>query len=160
AMTQSGGMIGTPCYFAPEQIRGGKANEQTDIFGFGDVYYELLTGRHPFQQFLKDWMSLQTGILTYDPQRVGASVSDCPEPLELLVHRTLAKPPELRYQKFEEILLDSEAILLDLQHARAAGILQEAALLECDPPGALLKVRQALQLDPGNREARRLRDEL
>src|SRR6202012_5455555 len=40
AVTQTGGIIGTPPYFAPEQLEGMKASQQTDIFSFGDVYYE------------------------------------------------------------------------------------------------------------------------
>jgi serine/threonine-protein kinase len=49
-VTQTGGIIGTPSYFAPEQLEGYKASEQTDIFSFGDVFYELLTGINPFEQ--------------------------------------------------------------------------------------------------------------
>jgi serine/threonine protein kinase len=44
AVTATGAIIGTPPYFAPEQLQGQKATEQTDIFSYGDMYYELLTG--------------------------------------------------------------------------------------------------------------------
>ena len=63
--------------------------------------------------------------MSYEPRSIGELLPGCPEALETLVHRTLAKEPEFRYQKFEEIQLDSEAILVDLQHEGAAAILRE-----------------------------------
>jgi len=162
AVTQTGGIVGTPPYFAPEQIEGFKACEQTDIFSFGDVYYELLTGIHPFEQFKNDWKSLQFAILTFEPQSVGELVPGCPEALETLVHRALAKAPEYRYQAFEELRLDNEAILVDLRQERAAAILREVRT--CADSGdfrtAKLKVDQAYQMAPGNRDVRRLREEI
>ncbi|HJT86555.1 MAG TPA: protein kinase [Bryobacteraceae bacterium] len=162
AFTQTGGIIGTPSYFAPEQLQGSKAGEQTDIFSFGDVYYELLTGVHPFERYKDDWRSLQIAILSYDPEPVGELVPGCPEALETLVHRTLAKEPEFRYRTFEEVHLDSEAILVDLKHEGAAEILRELpALMDSgNLQTALSRVLHAYQLDPGNREVRRLREEI
>jgi serine/threonine protein kinase len=162
AVTQTGGIIGTPSYFAPEQLEGYKANEQTDIFSFGDVYYELLTGLHPFEQYKNDWKTLQIAIMSYEPRSVGELLSGCPEALETLVHRTLAKEPAFRYQKFEEVQLDGEAILVDLKHEGAADILQEVPpLMESgNLQTALTKIQQAYKLEPGNREVRRLREEI
>ena len=159
-MTATGGLIGTPNYFAPEQLQGQKANEQSDIFSLGDVYYELLSGQHPFERFKHDWKSLQIAIVSFDPPGVSQLAPDCPEALELLVHRMLAKEPEFRYASFEELLLDSRAILVDLQRESAAALLRAVpALVEAgDLHGALAKLREAQQLDPGNREVRQLRD--
>ncbi len=72
----------------------------------------------------------------------------------------LAKEPEFRYASFEELLLDSRAILVDLQRESAAALLRAVpALVEAgDLHGALAKLREAQQLDPGNREVRQLRD--
>ncbi len=161
-VTQTGGIIGTPPYFAPEQLEGSKANEQTDIFSYGDVYYELLTGTHPFEQYKNDWKGLQVAILSYEPRPIGEVVPDYPEALETLVLRTLAKQPEFRYQKFEELQLDGEAIMVDLRHESAAAILREIpALMESGQlQSAMSKIRQAYQLEPGNREIRRLREEI
>ena len=162
AVTQTGGIIGTPPYFAPEQLEGHKATEQTDIFSYGDVYYELLTCNHPFEQSKGDWRALQLAILTIEPQSIGELVPGCPEALELLVHRTLAKSPEFRYQKFEEVQLDNEAILVDLRHEGAAAILREVRpLIESGHlQTAQVRINKAYQLEPGNREVRRLREEI
>ncbi len=161
-VTQTGGLIGTPLYFAPEQIEGYKANEQTDIFSYGNVYYELLTGVHPFVEYKNDWKSLQLAILSYEPRSLAELAPGCPESLETLVHRTLAKQPELRYQKFDEIQLDSEAILVDLKHEGAAAILRDIPGLvqSGNLETAESKIRQAYQLEPGNREVRRWREEI
>src|SRR4029079_17306115 len=70
-VTQTGGLIGTPSYFAPEQLEGHKANEQTDIFSYGDLYYELLTGVHPFAEYKEDFRALQMAILSYEPRPIG-----------------------------------------------------------------------------------------
>ena len=159
-LTQTGGLIGTPRYFAPEQIEGQKASEQTDIFAYGDVFYELLTGKHPFQRYINDWMGLQAAILTYEPPPAGQLLPECPEALELLVQRTLAKDPQFRYKTFSELLLDCESILVDLQHDLSLQILEEAHRLADagDLRGARAKVRESQRLDPGNRDARRLLD--
>ena len=162
SVTQTGGIIGTPPYFAPEQLQGHKANEQTDIFSFGDVCYELLAGVHPFEQYKGDWKSLQIAILSYRPRPISELVPGCPEALESLVHRSLAKEPEFRYSRFEDIRLDCEAILADLKHEGAAALLREARSLvtEGNLAGALAQINQAYQLDPGNREVRRQREEI
>ncbi|HTS31462.1 MAG TPA: protein kinase [Bryobacteraceae bacterium] len=160
--TISGGLIGTPAYFAPEQLQGLRANQQTDIFSFGDVYYELVTGRHPFDQFKGDWGPLQRAILTMEPPPLGELAQGCPEALETLVHRTLAKSPEFRYQRFEEIQLDSEAILADLRHEVVEAIIRDVLRFteSGDLQSALAEARKAQKLEPGNREVRRLVPEI
>ena len=75
-----------------------------------------------------------------------------PEALELLVHRAMGKDREVRYQNFSELLLDSEAILVDLQRERAAQILVEVKpLMDAgDLETAEAKLLLAVELDPGS----------
>jgi hypothetical protein len=157
-LTQTGGLIGTPRYLAPEQIEGYKANEQTDIFSFGVVYYELLAGVHPFHTVLHDWVALQSAIMTQPVKPLTEVAPGIPESLELLVERTLAKDRQFRYKAFGELVLDSEAILADLHHEIAAGIVSEAheKFDAGDVTGARVRIREAQRLDPGNRDARKL----
>ena len=161
AVTATGGIIGTPPYFAPEQLQGQKATEQTDIFSYGDVYYELLTGVHPFEQYKGDWKTLQIAIVRYEPAPVRDFLQ-CPEALENLVLRALVKEPEFRYSTFEEIRLDSEAILADLRHESSAASLRNAnVLLESgNLREALEEINQAFQMDPRDREVRQKREEI
>ena len=162
-MTKTGGIIGTPPYFAPEQIEGYKANEQTDIFSLGVVYYELLTGAHPFEAFKHDWKALQLAIATYDPPPAGQLAPVCPEALESLVRKMIAKAPEHRYRSFSDLLPDNNEILADLQQDRAEALLSEEVQPRFDArdfEGALAKIREVLKLHPGNRKARQLRDDI
>jgi len=158
-VTMEGFVVGTVAYLAPELFTSTiKADEQTDIYSFGVVCYELLTGRHPYESSLHDPSALRLAILTQQPEALGKILDGCPDALELLVHRALAKEREFRYQKFEELRLDSEAILVDLQHDQAGAILQDVPALvnRGELTAARFKVREAQKLEPGNRTARQL----
>jgi hypothetical protein len=158
-LTREGFVIGTVPYMAPEQFEpGGRADEQTDIFGYGDIYYELLTGNHPFA-VESDIYATIARIKTFEPEALSRAVPGCPEALELLVHRAIAKDREIRYQSFAELLLDSEAILVDLKHERATVLLAEVApLVEAgELESAEKKLLEIAELEPGNHEARQYR---
>ena len=159
-VTREGFIVGTIPYMAPEQFEGGKADEQTDIFAYGDVYYELLTGRHPFA--VDDMYGTIGRIKTIEPESITRLMPECPEALELLVHRAITKDREIRYQSFSELILDGEAVLVDLQRERAFEILLEVRPLIAsgDMDQADSKLHQVLELDPGNHEARQLRSRL
>lgn len=60
---------------------GFKANEQTDIFSFGGVFYALLSGVHPFEQYKGDWRSLQIAIVSYQPKALSEFAPGRPEAL-------------------------------------------------------------------------------
>ena len=164
-ITRTGYMVGSQYYMAPEQFTNAdlKANEQTDIFAFGAVSYELLTGKHPFLQIAADYgVNVITAVLNYEAAPLGQLAPGCPEALELLVHRSLSKDPAFRYRKFSDVALYSQEILADLQHERASGIVDEVRglLTSGHVQEARAKVLEAQQLEPGNREARRLRDQI
>ena len=158
-VTREGFLIGTIAYMAPELFDGGgKADEQADIFAYGVVCYELLTRIHPFSVESEVYATVGR-IRNHEPDAVGTLVPDCPEALELLVHRTIAKDREVRYQTFEELLPDCEAILIDLQHERAQAIMAEVRPLVAsgDLEAAESRLQQVVELEPANREARRMR---
>lgn len=100
-LTSAGVFVGTPAYMAPEQVLGGEADARSDIFAFGVVLYELLTGVHPFRR------STSTDTL-------GAILRDAPTPPPDSATRTdytifdklLAKEPRDRYQSFEEVSVE------------------------------------------------------
>ena len=161
-LTREGYIIGTIPYMAPEQFDGGgKADEQTDIFAYGAVCYELLTGKHPFSEEADVYATIQR-ITSFEPKAVSLIVEGCPESLELVVHRAIAKDRGVRYQRFGELLMDSEANLVDLQQERANAILAEVAplLAAGDLQSADNKVRDVLELNPANREARLIRQKI
>jgi TolB-like protein/Tfp pilus assembly protein PilF len=92
---------------APEQFEGKEADARSDIWAFGAVLYEMVTGRRAFQG--KSYSSLLGAILTADPPPMSMKPFT-PAALEKLVRRCLHKDPEDRYQSVRDVLLDLRSI--------------------------------------------------
>ena len=161
-VTREGFIVGTIQYMAPELFEPtGKADEQADVFAYGAVYYELLTRVHPFSVGQDIYATIRR-IQAIEPEAICRVLPEAPEGLELLVHRAIAKDREIRYQNFSELLLDGGAVLVDLQREKAAAILAEVRSLAESAPAEVIeaKLLEVVELDPGNREARKLRNAL
>ncbi len=157
--TRHGFLIGTMAYMSPEQLRDGKeADAPADIFAYGTVFYELLTGIHPFRA--PDSHSTMFRIISVDPPPIKQWSPECPEALERLVLRAMAKERDVRYQSLEDVLLDIEPILLELKQERAKEVLKEVPpLIQANQfESANAKIREVLDLDPRNAEARQARE--
>ncbi|MFB3853957.1 MAG: protein kinase [Vicinamibacterales bacterium] len=103
-MTRSRTLLGTINYLAPEQVRGDPADQRTDIFSLGVVFYELLTGRAPFEG--GSFATTLHKILTEVPEPV-TGLDPCVRPeVSAILDRALAKAPEERYQEVAELLAD------------------------------------------------------
>ena len=96
AVTQPGTVLGTAAYMSPEQARGEDADARSDIFSFGIVLYEMVSGRRPFAGACSaDAMS---SILRDEPAAL-----DGPPPLRAIVSRCLRKAPAERFQTMREV---------------------------------------------------------
>ena len=102
-LTGPGVILGTVRYMSPEQIEGGAVDARTDIFAFGVVLYEMLTGRKAFDG--KTQASLIAAIMNVDPTPLSALVPIAPAALERLVMRCLAKDPDERWQSTHDLLI-------------------------------------------------------
>jgi eukaryotic-like serine/threonine-protein kinase len=102
AITAHGTMLGTFQYMAPEQIEGRDADTRSDIFAFGCVLYEMLTGHRAFAG--KSEASLIGAIMHASPPSVSAAVPVSPPELDRLVQTCLAKDPEDRWQDLRDPL--------------------------------------------------------
>jgi len=89
-------MLGTLPYMAPEQLEGRPADARTDVFAFGAVLYEMLTGGRAFSG--ESDASVISAIMTSDPPPVSTVLPVAPPALDRLVHRCLAKSPDERWQ--------------------------------------------------------------
>ncbi|MEW6685090.1 MAG: serine/threonine-protein kinase [Candidatus Edwardsbacteria bacterium] len=106
AITDPGMFVGTPGYLAPEQIRGKKADERSDIFALGVCFYEMLSGSNPFQG--ESHSETINRVLAGEPKQLlkksGREKEKIPEPIEKICKRLLKKDPKDRYQNLEEVL--------------------------------------------------------
>ncbi|MBK5292408.1 MAG: protein kinase [Acidobacteriia bacterium] len=105
ALTLEGSVMGTPQYMAPEQFEGKEADTRSDIWAFGAVLYEMVTGEKAFQG--KTYSSMLGAILSADPPPMSVKPFT-PAALERLVRRCLAKDPEDRWQSMRDVVLDLE----------------------------------------------------
>ena len=100
-LTETGTLLGTPAYMSPEQIRGEPADVRSDIFSFGMVLFELLTGGHPFRGGTVN--ETIAAILRDPPRQVDGSGDRVDY---AIFDRLLAKTPADRYQSFEEVSIE------------------------------------------------------
>jgi non-specific serine/threonine protein kinase len=106
--TVPGTVLGTFAYMSPEQALGNDVDHRSDIFSLGIVFYEMLTGRLPFQG--SSALAVVDAILHATPVALSAFNRDVSPVLEDLVHRMLAKDRALRYQHLREVLIELDAL--------------------------------------------------
>ena len=95
-LTAQGTILGTCQYMAPEQLEGHEADARTDLFAFGAVVYEMVTGKRAFEG--ESRASLISAIMVSDPLPIAASQPLAPSALDRVVRECLAKDPEGRWQ--------------------------------------------------------------
>jgi serine/threonine-protein kinase len=101
AATVEGTVLGTVAYMSPEQAEGRAVDMRSDVFSFGAVLYETISGRRAFQG--DSAMSTMAAILRDQPAPLRAHVHDVPADLDALIMRCLEKSPDRRYQSMGEI---------------------------------------------------------
>ena len=107
-LTTEGLVIGTLPYMAPEQVRGDEIDARTDLFAFGSVVYEMITGARAFAA--DSQAALLAAILERDPIRVTARQPLTPPALDRLVTRCLAKVPADRWQHAQDVVFELNEI--------------------------------------------------
>src|SRR3954454_10831831 len=102
-LTGQGAMVGTLQYMSPEQLEGREADARSDVFAFGAVLYEMLSGRKAFEA--PSQAGVVARILESEPARLSTLVPDVPIALEFLVQTCLAKNRDARWSSMQDVLL-------------------------------------------------------
>jgi Tol biopolymer transport system component len=110
-LTTAGSIVGTIQYMSPEQIEGKEADARSDIFAFGAVLYEMVSGKRPFSG--KSQISLASSILESDPAPLSRVKPNTPPAFEHVVTTCLQKNPDERYQSATDIKLELQWIAAD-----------------------------------------------
>jgi serine/threonine protein kinase/Tfp pilus assembly protein PilF len=105
-ISKLGFVVGTVAYMSPEQLRAERLDFRSDIFSFGTVLYEMLSGRNPYAREQDSEADIISAILKSDPPPLKDLVPHLPSSLDHIVQKCLQKNREQRYQSASEMLLD------------------------------------------------------
>jgi serine/threonine protein kinase len=131
-LTKTGTTLGTVQYMSPEQAQGEEVDQRSDIFSFGVVLYELLTGQLPFRG--EHQAAILYSIINEEPQPVARFNNQVSAKLEDMVFKALAKDKEERYQHIDDLLADLRRERKSLEHVKTAVTTQPA-----EPPKVVKK---------------------
>jgi eukaryotic-like serine/threonine-protein kinase len=154
-LTQTGVALGTAGYLAPEQLSGKQLDPRTDLFSLGVMAYEMVTGVRPFSG--PNLSNVIYQILNQDPVPPRRRNPACPERLERVILKALAKEPEERYGSVREFAYELKGVLASLPQrgtsrrpeTTTAVVREELARLASQPADGLTAATElaARQLD-------------
>src|SRR5467141_1541672 len=152
-LTRTSSTVGTLAYMAPEQIQGGEVDARSDIFSFGIVLYEMLTGRTPFSG--EHEAAIMYSILNEEPGSVLKYRPEISPELDRIIRRALEKDPEDRYQHTDD--MTSEIKRIQKQSTRVVRPDTQPAASHLSPPPAVSMSSVPLPDNvPGTRSRRTL----
>ena len=100
--------LGTPDYMSPEQVQGDRGDVRSDIYAWGVLMYEFLTGSVPFEG--DNWLAVMAGHLQGTPRRITRIRPEVPLALEAVVLHAMRRYPESRYQAADELVTDLQRL--------------------------------------------------
>ncbi len=132
-ITRTGTVMGSPGYIAPEVVEGRQADARTDIFSFGVVLYEMLTGARPFGPMtpFESFIHVIYRIMSEDPAPPSSLNDEVPAALDAVVARCLAKDPGMRFGDVGELRAALASALGD--GTQAPGVERAAARAPAGP---------------------------
>lgn len=120
--TKTGVVLGTIGYMSPEQVKGSDVDPRSDIFAFGAILYEMLTGKRAFQR--GSTVETLNAILKEDPQEATELAPDIYPTLDRILRHCLEKNPEARFQSARDLAFDLEMISESSAAAKVSKVAQ------------------------------------
>jgi serine/threonine protein kinase len=117
--TEEGTIVGTVSYMSPEQAEGKKVDARSDIFSFGAVLYEMVTGQKAFQGESK--MSTLMAVLKQEPKPISQLVPATPRDLEKIINRCLRKDAGQRFQHMDDLKVELAELKKESDSGALAG---------------------------------------
>jgi len=125
-LTDEGTIVGTAAYMSPEQAQGKRVDSRSDIFSFGAVLYEMVTGRRAFPGETK--VSTLAAILKEEPKPASEVAPGVPRELERLIQHCLRKDPARRFQHMDDVRTLLEQLREDSDSGKLAAATPSARL--------------------------------
>jgi len=119
-LTVEGRIVGTVAYMSPEQATAQKVDVRSDIFSFGTVLYEMITGARAFEG--GSTISTLTAVVSHEPRAPSEIRANLPRDLERIVMRCLRKDPARRFQHLDDVAVELEEVRVDSSTDVAAQI--------------------------------------
>jgi len=143
--TSAGTVLGTAGYMSPEQVRGEAVDHRSDIFSFGTILFEMVTGERAFKR--DSAVETMTAILKEEPPELLENAKHCPPGLERVIRHCLEKSPTMRFQSARDLAFDlgsmsqvstTEMKLISVSHLPKRGMVITAAVLVAVAAGSFL----------------------
>ena len=119
-LTEAGHVVGTPAYMSPEQVQGRNVDARSDVFSFGSILYETVTGRRPFAGDTAPL--LMASIVRDEPTPPHEVLPSIPLELEKWIARALRKEPERRWQSMADVRVALAELKQELDTGKAIAL--------------------------------------
>ncbi|HKS22242.1 MAG TPA: protein kinase [Thermoanaerobaculia bacterium] len=126
AITRQGELIGTAGYMSPEQIAGKPIDQRSDIFSFGCIVYEAVTGQKPFEG--ESFVDTLHQVLHGEPRPLEHADERVQHEMQRLIGKCLVKDRENRYQSLRDVALDLRALAREIDSARVIPLPRSASV--------------------------------